>query len=163
MTIKKTKSKEELYQWMCEKGLIKEPRHVKPTEEEYEKGAENYIFSETDYIFRDYRLKDGILSKNNIDEAKHLMWKYGGVPMIDAGLWDRYSDRIKKIVITTDKHRTFEISGEEFETGKEAEDYGFGRQYYINKNKWTITSLEEDIKKAEEEYNNGDCPTLKKL
>jgi len=89
-------------------------------------------------IFKDYNLEWGILSKQNVKERKHLMWRYGGIPMLDANLWDKYAPTIKKIKITTDKGRVFQISKESFEANKQEENYGYGRQYYVSKDKWTI-------------------------
>jgi hypothetical protein len=91
------------------------------------------------YIFKDYRLEEGILSKTNINESKHLLWREGGVPCLDSNLWDTFNSKIQTIVIKTNKGRTFQVSADVFHQNKRNMNLGFGRQYYIPKNLWKIT------------------------
>jgi hypothetical protein len=66
------------------------------------------------------------------------MWSLGGVPCIDADLWDGFKEQIKTIEFHTNKKRTFSVDKETFEANKKELNKGFGRQYYINKDNWTI-------------------------
>lgn len=89
-------------------------------------------------IYKDYYLKDGvILYKENLNEKKHLMWKHGGVPCIDAELWDGYKEQVQDIVFKT-KTRTFKSSKDNFEKNKGEFSGVFGRQYYIPYKNWEI-------------------------
>jgi hypothetical protein len=88
-------------------------------------------------LYKDYFLKhDVILFKNNIDEKKHLMWKYGGVPCIDADLWDKNKGQIEDIVFHTTSGRTFKSSKDNFENKKKEQISSFGRQYYMLYEDW---------------------------
>ncbi len=93
-------------------------------------------------IYKDYYINEKkYVYKKDLKENKHLMWKYGGVPCIDAdNVWDRYKDEIEGVEINTDKGRTFLISKEGFENNKQELNCGFGRQYYVEKDKWEITN-----------------------
>lgn len=90
------------------------------------------------FIKKDYQLNNGVLFKTGLVEAKHLMWSLGGVPCVDADLWDAFNDRTDRIEFHTNKQRTFSVDKETFEVNKKVLDKGFGRQYYIDKDKWTI-------------------------
>jgi hypothetical protein len=91
-------------------------------------------------IYKDYHLNNGCLEKKNIKEKKHLMWKFGGVPCIDAdNVWDKWQDKIDKIKIITDKGTIFETTKGNFNQHKQEVDFGFGRQYYIYKENWDDT------------------------
>lgn len=87
---------------------------------------------------KDYFLENGVLIKSNMDDKKHLLWSKGGVPCIDATLWDRYKDQIMKIHFTTRSKRTFDVSKAVFDLNKQVLDFGFGRQYWIEKEFWNI-------------------------
>lgn len=88
-------------------------------------------------VYKDYHLENGVLTKLGVNDSKHLMWQFGGVPCIDAeNVWDRFGEGIKKIIITTKKGRRFETTGENFTTNKKEINFGFGRQYYLEANLW---------------------------
>ena len=92
-------------------------------------------------LYKDYFLKhDVILFKNNIDEKKHLMWKYGGVPCIDAGLWDKHKGQVEDVVFHTNENRVFKASKDNFEKNRQEFTGAFGRQYYIPYENWEITN-----------------------
>jgi hypothetical protein len=114
----------------------------------------------SNYIYKDYRLIDGILLKQNVDDSKHLIWKFGGVPCIDSVfVWDKWSAQIRAIQISTKKGRMFRVTAEVFDNNKQEINFGFGKQYFIDKNFWTIVDpvkkqreqkakiIEEEIKK----------------
>lgn len=84
------------------------------------------------HLFKDYFLMGGVLVKVNMNDSKHLLWSKGGVPCIDANLWDSYKDKITKIYFKTRKGKIFKTTKETFEENKKFIDFGFGGQYYIN-------------------------------
>lgn len=99
-------------------------------------------------IYRDYKLSEtGVLMKT-LTERKHLMWRFGGCPCLDAHfVWDKYKNLIRKIEFKTDKGRTFEISKEDFDANKVRFNDGYGEQYRVDKKLWAISSpLKEEIK-----------------
>lgn len=81
----------------------------------------------------------GRLCKFGLDEGKHLMWKLGGVPCIDKELWDGNKNRIDQIYIRTNKLRRFRVNAKLFDAKKKEVDFGFGKQYYVDKEFWDIT------------------------
>jgi hypothetical protein len=86
-------------------------------------------------IFKNYSLENGTLSRKNISDSKHLMWSLGGVPCVNADVWDKWKNRIDHISITTKQGRRFESSRDNFEANKKIIDYG-DRQYYLEPEKW---------------------------
>ena len=90
-------------------------------------------------IYKDYQLIGDTLIKFDVDDQKHLLWKFGGVPCIDAeNVWDKHKDKIKKITIRTKKGRLFKIDGNDFEAFKQVVDFGFGKQYYADLQMWDV-------------------------
>jgi hypothetical protein len=90
-------------------------------------------------VYKSYYLTEAGSLVKNIKENKHLLWKEGGVPCIDAdNVWDKYQDKIENISIATDKGRVFVVSKETFNNNKEVLGYGFGRQYFIPLAKWSV-------------------------
>lgn len=85
-----------------------------------------------------------------INETKHLMWSkpYGGVPCIDAQAWDAFKDKVKEVYIRTNKGRRFKVPADVFEANKKSVDFGFGKQYWIDKGLWSISGgiSETDMK-----------------
>lgn len=99
-------------------------------------------------IFKDYQLIGSTLYKQTINESKHLLWQIGGVPCLDADLWDFYftkEKRIAKIRIMTNKNRIFKIGAELFDTNKKEINLGFGRQYMVDKFFWTIIEPQQKL------------------
>lgn len=90
------------------------------------------------HIFKDYQLIGDTLYKRGINESKHLLWKYGGVPAIDRKLWDSWYNKILEIKVTTNKGRTFTIPGGLFDLNKELINLGYGDQYVVEKLYWEI-------------------------
>lgn len=88
------------------------------------------------YLFRDYQLKGKTLLKIGIDDQKHLMWQWGGVPCIDVGVWEDNKYKIDNIVITTKRGRRFEIKKKKFEKYKQPFNFGFGLQFIVPKKRW---------------------------
>lgn len=88
--------------------------------------------------FRDYQLIDGVLYKFALDEHRHLLHSHGSVPAIDAKLWDEEKRNIRSIYFRTNRNRTFQVDKETFNENKVEIDLGYGRQYYIPKELWTI-------------------------
>lgn len=88
-------------------------------------------------VFKDYSFsKDtGVLLKLNVIEKKHLMWKDGGIPYIDKGVWDKHKPN--GVFMFTDKNRVFFATKADFVDKKEV-DYGFGVQYCIPKERWHV-------------------------
>jgi len=105
------------------------------------------------YIYKNYMLIGDVLYKIGIDDNKHLLWKFGGVPAIDAdNVWDKYKMMIKKIVIKTKKGRSFRISADVFDKNKKEINLGFGRQYYVEKDLWDFKDFpKKDIPNLDEE------------
>lgn len=89
-------------------------------------------------LYKDYYLFGGTLAKRNINDSKHLLWSKGGIPCIDANLWDNYKDKITQIHFRTRKNRTFKTTKDVFDLNKKELNFGFGRQYYIDKDFWNI-------------------------
>jgi len=90
-------------------------------------------------LFKDYYLNDqGLLFKEGISDKKHLMGRFGGVPCIDADLWDRFKTMVRTIKFTTKRNKSFETTREIFEENKKEFDDGYGRQYYIERDNWII-------------------------
>jgi hypothetical protein len=83
-------------------------------------------------------IENGKLTKHLLDESIHLLWKFGGVPCIDAEMWDRHKDRLNEIVITTHKGNVFTISRDNFEKDKKDFDLGYSRQYYVELESWNV-------------------------
>lgn len=74
------------------------------------------------------------------DEGRHLLHKFGGVPAIDAVAWDKHRDEVERITIST-KSEVFTVSAETFDKNKKEINYGsYGRQYYIERELWSIKS-----------------------
>ena len=89
-------------------------------------------------VYKDYFWESGKLLKPRIDESKHLVWKFGGIPLIDGRVWDDYGDRTDTIFIKTNKNRSFSIKGSQFEELKKEVNLGYGKQYMVPKEYWTI-------------------------
>ena len=89
-------------------------------------------------VWRDYYVENGDLRKDNIDERRHLVQRLGGVPAIDAALWDRLYPRevSGRIVITTASGRVFSIAAGLFDEKKMFLDDGYGRQYWVPRALW---------------------------
>jgi hypothetical protein len=83
-------------------------------------------------------IENGKLTKHLLNESIHLLWKFGGVPCIDAEMWDRHKDRVNEIVITTHKGNVFTISKQKFDAEKKDFDLGYSRQYYAELENWNI-------------------------
>ena len=99
---------------------------------------QNQIIKSAKHLYKDYYLFGGTLVKIDIDDSKHLLWSKGGVPCIDAGLWNENKDKITQIYFRTRKNRTFKIKKDVFDVNKKELDFGFGRQYWIEKELWII-------------------------
>ena len=91
------------------------------------------------YIYKDYQLNNGMLMKFRVHDSQHLLWREGGVPCLDADTIDRYKDKIKEIYIRTDKGRRFKAKMSVFLANKQELNLGFGRQYFMAKDKWNIS------------------------
>ena len=83
-------------------------------------------------------IDNGIFTKR-IKEGPHLLHNRGGVPSIDAKVYNEHRDTIKEFRISTDAGRTFSISCASFEENKEEIDYGWGKQYVVDREYWNIT------------------------
>ena len=95
--------------------------------------------TKTNYIYRDYQLIDGVLIKENVDDSKHLMWQFGGIPCIDAKyVWDKFKPYVRMIMIKTIKGRVFQVKADVFDKNKKIMNFGYGDQYYIDKAHWAI-------------------------
>ena len=88
----------------------------------------------------------GRFCKFAVNESKHLLWGdgRGGVPAIDAQAWDKVKSGISEIYIRTDKRRRFRVKTAVFEQNKKTLDYGFGKQYWIDKGLWDIVQMRRD-------------------
>ena len=118
--------------------------------------------SKTNYIYRDYQLIDKVLIKENVDESKHLMWQFGGVPCIDAKyVWDKFKPYVRMIMIRTIKGRVFQVKADVFDKYKKVMNFGYGEQYYIDKAHWAIHDpvkrqrIEEKAKVEAEQHKQG--------
>ena len=101
------------------------------------------------YIFKDYFIVNDTLYKFGIDDKKHLLWKFGGVPTIDVeNVWDKHKDQIRKIRFRTKRGYFFKIDAETFDKHKQKIDFGYGQQYYVDRDKWDI-SLPYDMNSNE--------------
>lgn len=99
-------------------------------------------------LTKDYQLIAGVLYKFNVNEKKHLLWKEGGIPLINANLWDFYETIIRSIMIRTNKSRTFTISHDDFEKNMREVQFGkYERQYLVPKEYWTITAPDDNQQK----------------
>jgi len=108
------------------------------------------------YIYKDYQIILDQLVKERISEKHHLLWKEGGVPCIDADFWDKIKGKVKGIRIMTDKGRIFKCQTFVFERHRKEVDLGWGRQYWIHKDYWTIINLhekEDTVKKLVKEFD----------
>jgi len=88
-------------------------------------------------------LNSRVLSKRII-EAKHLLWKEGGSPAIDAESYNRYQHLFNRIEIISDK-RMFEASKETFDTNRKIINFGYGSQYVLPRSYWTITEKQKTL------------------
>ena len=97
------------------------------------------------FIYKDYSLKDGVLSKSKM-KSNHLLYKkpYSGSPAIDASnVWLPHHQKIEQIKFRV-KYESgsvsiFEVDKETFEKNKQEINFGFGVQYAIPKSYWTVT------------------------
>lgn len=80
---------------------------------------------------------DGSFIKS-IKEDKHLLHSKGSVPALQADMWDKHQEELRRIIIRTDKGRTFLSDRQNFNDNKKELDLGWGRQYYIPKESWSI-------------------------
>lgn len=109
-------------------------------------------------IYKDYQLVGDTLFRFDIDDSKHLLWSKGGIPCIDAdNVWDKYKMLIKKIVMRTKKGRLFKIDTEKFDANKQEIDFGFGRQYYVEKSIWDF----KDCNQNGNNYNQEEIKIIK--
>lgn len=99
-------------------------------------------------IFRNSKLigelLGGTFRKDNIDEHKHLLWLFHGAPSIDAETWDRCKDGVEDIVVTTTKGRRFSCLKKQFEQHKKTIDYGYGKQYCMDRKYWNEEAKAKD-------------------
>jgi len=86
----------------------------------------------------DYFLEEKTLKKNRLNPKKHLFFSLGGVPCIDANLWDGHKDKFENIELTTTTAQSWKVSKEVFDENKLVFDVGYGRQYYIHKELWQV-------------------------
>ena len=95
-----------------------------------------------EYVYRNGKVVGKIamnrFCKFGVIENKHLLWSKGGVPCIDADSWDSVKDRVDEIYIVTN-FRRFRVPSNTFERYKKTIDFGYGRQYYIDKELWSIS------------------------
>jgi len=98
-------------------------------------------------LFKDYHLYGNCLTKIGINERKHLIWKFGGIPAIDAGVWNAHRPRIQEIFIRTDKGRSFAIHADDFDQHKRLINLGYGNQYVVDKELWRIKPQPLDTKR----------------
>lgn len=106
--------------------------------------GENYIVQLNNGSIRIFRNKKNVgtiqldtLSKYGFKE-KNLFWKEGGVPTIDADMFDTFRGDIRWIFVRTEK-RIFKIYVDIFQSFKKEINYGeWGRQYYVPKEYWKI-------------------------
>ena len=85
----------------------------------------------------DYFLEEKTLKKNRLNPKKHLFFSLGGVPCIDANLWDGHKDKFESVELTTTA-QSWKVSKEVFDENKLVFDVGYGRQYYIHKELWQV-------------------------
>lgn len=97
-------------------------------------------------LYKDYHLIGDRLYKFNVKEERHLLKNFGGVPAIDAGLWEKYKGKLSGITIKTNHARTFKVDTVTFDNNKIEINYGFGPQYVLPLNKWKITSKQAPLK-----------------
>jgi hypothetical protein len=106
-------------------------------------------------------IEDGKFKKHLLNESIHLLWKFGGVPCIDAEVWDRHKDRVNEIVITTHKGNIFTISRDNFEAKKKDFDLGYSRQYYVELEGWNVKRpLEKTLPPAFAAAKEKDSPKV---
>ena len=104
------------------------------------------IYKKGGKIFGRYNEKTGILYKDNL-KNKHLLWSKGGVPAIDADMYDGIKP-VKAVWCETDKGKIFYISGENFERYKEEINHPpFGKQYVVDIEHWTTKHKDNLITK----------------
>ena len=87
-------------------------------------------------------IKDGVFKKKII-ETKHLLWSRGGVPAINAEVWENNKHLIKVIVVEGE-YKKFVIPAETFEENKKEINYR-DRQYYCEKGLWEMYDKKESI------------------
>ena len=86
----------------------------------------------------DYKVSvDRWLLKDNIDEKKHLMWKFGGVPCMNKAIYDFLRPEFDYIGIKTNKGRKFVITADKFDEYKKEIEFK-EPQYYVEKALWQI-------------------------
>lgn len=90
-------------------------------------------------LWKNYQLNASVLMKFGVDESKHLLHSKGSVPTIDAELWEANKDKIGRIYIRTTKGRRFKADARVFEREKQVIDFGYGKQYWIDKMLWDIS------------------------
>ena len=83
--------------------------------------------------------------KFGLQESKHLLWKFGGVPCIDAEAWDSNWESLREVYVLTNKRR-FKIPARVFHYKKQEIDLGWGKQYYCEKDLWNIANRRLDTK-----------------
>ena len=76
-----------------------------------------------------------------INEAKHLLWSKGGVPCIDASTWYAISPRVEWIEVRGARRR-FVIAKDVFDSQKQEIDFGYGKQYFVSLEYWSVSELE---------------------
>lgn len=83
-----------------------------------------------------YTLENGVLSKPV--KRNHLIWKLGGVPAIDARIWEKYKHAIKYIACYAETGK-YIIPADIFDEQKIVVNWGYGEQVTAPKTAWTIT------------------------
>ena len=86
------------------------------------------------HIWRDLYIDEEkrILFRQNMNESKHFMWQFGGVPMINANYYNQYKDKIDHIGFKTDKGK-YVVKKDLFEEYKQVYHNGDEDQYYVDK------------------------------
>lgn len=89
---------------------------------------------------------EGRIFLKEILEDRHLYLRLGGVPCIDALLWDTMKSKVDFIKITTDKGRTFFANAKDFDSKKVSMNYGeHGKQYTMHRDLWTVLDSKEPV------------------
>ena len=92
------------------------------------------------------------------DSSRHLLWKYGGVPAIDANTWDAFSFGIDSISVNIDDIRRLTIARDVFNKNKFEVNMGYGRQYVCPIEWWHeegISQAERDKTKEKNKTSKG--------
>jgi hypothetical protein len=107
----------------------------------------------THNIYKDYYFReDGLLYKKGL-QRQHLLWKKGGVPCVNANLFDKLyaTGKLKWLGFKTDKQK-FLISAELFNTEKEVINLDKDKQYTCDHFFWNITPVDKPAPKKLNKY-----------